>query len=71
VTGPEHYARAQELLDAACLSGRVHKDYEGNAERSLAAAQVHATLALVAATAHETPSGSEIARASWREVGAW
>jgi hypothetical protein len=42
VTGPEHYEKAEELL-------RLARSPEGR-EWKLAAAQVHATLALTAAT---------------------
>lgn len=46
MTGPEHYRRAEQLLDA----GRTSEDAETAANR-IAQAQVHATLAFVAATA--------------------
>lgn len=47
MNGAEHYRGAEELLDEAALL-----DWDNPAERSiLAAAQVHATLALAAATA--------------------
>ena len=42
MTGPEHYRKAEELLEAAESSG---------AEWSVKKAQVHAILALAAATA--------------------
>lgn len=45
--GPEHYKRAEELLDKA----RFEKNPATKAEQ-LAEAQVHATLALLAATVH-------------------
>jgi len=47
VTGPEHYAHAEQLLDWASES-----EHGSGPERyNLDAAQVHATLALAAATA--------------------
>jgi hypothetical protein len=45
--GPEHYKRAEELLEKA----RFEKNPAAKAEQ-LAEAQVHATLALLAATVH-------------------
>jgi uncharacterized protein HemY len=45
MTGPEHYAKAEEYLEKA--SGSLNTEYEGYVVR----AQVHATLALAAATA--------------------
>ena len=48
MTGPEHYRAAEGLLDS--LSGKGRGEYPS--EASIAAeAQVHATLALAAATA--------------------
>ena len=44
MTGPDHYARAERLLDDA------HKSDHAVATQFLAAAQVHATLAQAAAT---------------------
>jgi len=50
VNGPEHYRRAEELLaDITHDDGSV--DFGDGGEAFVAAAQVHATLALVAATA--------------------
>ncbi|MFD4672380.1 hypothetical protein ACFWNN_21810 [Lentzea sp. NPDC058450] len=47
MNGPEHYAAAQEYLAAAKADGVE----PGGAASNLAIAQVHATLALAAATA--------------------
>lgn len=47
MTGPEHYREAERLLEQA--AGLTATAYEGD---ELAAAQVHATLALAAATAY-------------------
>lgn len=46
MTGPEHYRKAEELLDRAC-----RHDVGSDPERyALASAHVHATLALTAAS---------------------
>lgn len=65
-TGPQHYAQAQSLLNQARRAG-----YEDLAV--LAAAQVHATLAQVAATidhAHDTTphTGSTLNADDWTTV---
>ena len=49
MTGPEHYSEAEALLDK---SNVVSMD-DGYAQLVVAQAQVHATLALTAATAAE------------------
>lgn len=59
MTGPEHYAEAERLTE---LASRQPSNQEGNdnAKVLLAAAQAHATLALVAATINPAmgwPSG--------------
>lgn len=61
MTGPEHYQAAEELLDVAA------KTANGDAlERyAVAAAQVHATLALAAATAMD---GADPQGVAWLEV---
>jgi hypothetical protein len=51
MTGPEHYREAERLLDAATDNdGDIQTD-DGMTANILAAAQVHATLAHVGATA--------------------
>jgi len=52
VTGPEHYREAERLLDASALRGSGSAEGGPNpvTTRLIAAAQVHATLALAAAT---------------------
>ncbi|HEY4024158.1 MAG TPA: hypothetical protein VGM75_36105 [Pseudonocardiaceae bacterium] len=60
MTGAEHYAAAEALLD------EIATNPAGEAGQRLATAQVHATLALAAATAMasrlvETEEGDEIA----------
>lgn len=47
-SGPEHYLRAEQLLDEA--AGLAAVDDGPSTMATLAAAQVHATLALAAAT---------------------
>lgn len=74
MTGPEHYAEAEACLG---LGNHVHVN-GGDPERAalyFAEAQVHATLALAAATAYrateanaQSPRGAET---EWRDAGAW
>ena len=68
MNGPQHYLRAEELLaDITRDDGSV--DFGDGGEAFVAAAQVHATLALAAATAmgdvpmhpHEFRAWSEVA----------
>jgi hypothetical protein len=68
VTGPEHYVAAENLLAKA-----GSPDASGEDERhAVAAAQVHATLALAAATAlNDSDSGQPFDdHQAWREVAA-
>ncbi|MEV6607445.1 hypothetical protein [Kutzneria sp. NPDC051319] len=53
MTGPEHFREAERLIHAAqATPGRYGEaPYSDNADRMLTAADVHATLALAAATA--------------------
>jgi hypothetical protein len=65
VTGPEHYQHAEGLLDCNGDCG-----CEGNCETCAwraAKAQVHATLALAAATAIPGP-GNGYVNADWMEA---
>jgi hypothetical protein len=64
MNGPEHYQKAQQYLEKA--AGSLHSDYDGYVAR----AQVHATLALAAATAiNDYPEGAPLADvAAWRAV---
>jgi hypothetical protein len=66
MTGPEHYAEAERLLT---LAGRHTSGaaYGPEWALTLTAAQVHATLALAAATAIGTPGPDGPA---WAEVAA-
>ncbi|MGW6739694.1 hypothetical protein ACWGDX_02920 [Streptomyces sp. NPDC055025] len=67
VTGPAHYTRAEQLLREV---GDGHQEGTDVAA-ILAAAQVHATLALTAATAMQAPvDGSEPGMGS-PEYAAW
>jgi hypothetical protein len=68
MTGPEHYIEAERLL-----SGRnslPEYDARPTAE-DIAAAQVHATLALAAATATQTSVSAFGADINHRDVDAW
>lgn len=66
MTGPEHYRRAQDLLSTVTSEeGRVRR--ESGDEVVIAVAQVHATLALVAATALTAMTD----RASTRTIRQW
>ncbi|MEU9333192.1 hypothetical protein AB0D49_08500 [Streptomyces sp. NPDC048290] len=72
MTGPEHYREAQSLLDSCKTSDGAVVIEDGN-EQLLAAAQVHATLALAAATAlidttRAAPRSDMQDRAAWRRV---
>lgn len=62
MSGPEHYAEAERLIDRHDRAlGAGDYDYEAGAD-DLAAAQVHATLALAAANAQM------LASHAWPEV---
>lgn len=63
-TGPEHYQRAEALLETALNQGL------GQSPGTLAAAQVYATLALAAATALNSPGGED-AGMSLRDLDEW
>ncbi|MFE9927414.1 hypothetical protein [Streptomyces sp. NPDC005533] len=68
MTGPEHYLQAEELLQEA-LSKTSGSDLE---RYYVTAAQVHATLALAAATAF-APHRLGVNRAEWKawQTVAW
>lgn len=57
MTGPEHYREAERLVAESYEILRPHDEGPCEADRLLAAAQVHATLALAAA--HAAPSSSD------------
>lgn len=60
MTGPEHYKEAERLLATVEATA---EDTVGSVAATVAQAQVHATLALAAATALKPPS-----RARWGKV---
>jgi hypothetical protein len=71
VTGPEHYRHAEQLLTEADGVFRPNDEGHCEADRLIAAAQVHATLALAAATAlvDETPRSDSFANyRAWQDV---
>ena len=82
MTGPEHYAEAERILvavDAARRSadGRLvdpvmAMQWQASLASEIAAAQVHATLALAAATALSTTEGTMAPETNhardWRKV---
>lgn len=61
MSGPEHYAEAER-----CLTVAESTHWQGPtadvefAQTAIAAAQVHATLALVAATVDASPAGRDV-----------
>ena len=63
MTGPEHYREAEQILTRLADSDMIRGD-EGEAEL-LAEAQVHATLALAAATAAQLDT---LQHPQWWEV---
>lgn len=66
MTGPEHYREAEELLHLAAVTG---VDRTEHAQEYLAAARVHATLALAAATALSLSAGMYVPdAAAWERV---
>ena len=66
-TGPEHYREAERLREQA--EGLNIRNADARAERAVLAAeaQVHATLALAAATALNRPDGEGMRMDSYRE----
>jgi hypothetical protein len=62
MTGPEHYRMAERLLESTAAS----KSSSADSVHVLAEAQVHATLALAAATGVAWPSLAE--GAAWQEA---
>jgi hypothetical protein len=66
-TGPEHYSQAEQLLaDAFASSDTTYEGHNQEADRLIAAAQVHATLAQAAATAMASYSADGMEYAEWR-----
>lgn len=66
MNGPQHYAEAERLREAA----RNHHDDLEWAAYFNAAAQVHATLALAAATAGPTLGLPGVPSSEWQEATA-
>jgi hypothetical protein len=67
-TGPEHYSEAEQLVQLAFASKAT--TYEGTnpeADRLIAAAQVHATLAAAAATAMAAYDSAGMQRKAFAE----
>lgn len=67
MTGPQHYLEAERLLKSAAKNFLS----TGKAGSALEAAQVHATLALAAATALSSPVDGEIAGLTVEQYDAW
>jgi hypothetical protein len=66
VNGPEHYESAEQLL-AACRDGT--RSVYGTTPNELAAALVHAVLALTAATVDGSEGIRQLASDAWTDVG--
>ncbi|MEU7863869.1 hypothetical protein [Nonomuraea sp. NPDC049141] len=71
MTGPEHYAEAERLIDRATHEGGHCDPRHGNG--IIAAAQVHATLALAAATAlNDAEIGNRPCEwQAWTDTAGW
>jgi hypothetical protein len=67
MTGPEHFTRSEQLLREVRDGHQEGTDVAA----ILTAAQVHATLALAAATALATPDRSSAPRNATNEWSAW
>ncbi|WP_097866531.1 hypothetical protein [Streptomyces sp. rh34] len=75
MTGPEHYREAERLVAESYTILRPHDEGPCEADRLLVAAQVHATLALVAAQTappapqlETEPAVAYVYRAAWGPV---
>ncbi|MFD3999923.1 hypothetical protein [Streptomyces rubiginosohelvolus] len=71
MTGPEHYRKAEDILDdlRRASASIVQQPRPETVTQMLAEAQVHATLALAAATALP-PGVNSPARSAWASVAA-
>jgi hypothetical protein len=67
MNGPDHYREAERLLTEQIFRDRPGSTTERSFEETVAAAQVHATLALAAATAL---AASDTEGQAWAEVAA-
>jgi hypothetical protein len=65
MNGPEHYRMAEQLVAESMSELRPHDEGHCEADRTIAAAQVHALLALAAATALPTGAVGSAARDQW------
>lgn len=63
MTGPEHYREAERLINEAAVEGAEGTRFVR--PENLAAAQVHATLALTAATALPNGGPGTASRGEW------
>lgn len=70
MTGPDHYRKAEQLLAESHTVLRPNDEGPCEADRVIAEAQVHATLALAAATALIAPQGSgrSVDVQQWRDA---
>lgn len=74
MTGPEHYQAAESLLQQLQKAQASMAGNSPSAEKVaavMAEAQVHATLALAAATAMSAPVADELAGFTTEEFDAW
>jgi hypothetical protein len=71
MTGPEHYREAERLLAGTHFQIEGEPFYNHPSERDIAAAQVHATLALAAATATGAAATAYAADINLYDVAAW
>lgn len=76
MTGPEHYLTAEALLGAAGQTLQLHAGlpFQERVQRyraDIALAQVHATLAVAAATALNDHSHGDDSGLPWRDVDRW
>lgn len=65
MTGPEHYREAERLITESYGIIRPNDEGPCEADRLLAEAQVHATLALAAATALPPGNPNSASRGAW------
>ncbi|MEV8523223.1 hypothetical protein AB0451_03545 [Streptomyces sp. NPDC052000] len=65
MTGPEHFREAERLLAESQTIVRPHDEGPCEADRRIAEAQVHATLALAAATALPPGTAGTGSRGNW------
>ena len=77
MNGPDHYREAEQLLNSCQLPGfgpggaeqyPAHEDGVNSIGNALAAAQVHATLAVAAAHAHNITDATDKQIADWQNA---